>query len=212
VVSHFAAKDYDPLVGNTILLDTIATWSDLYGAAVLTPEMAWSKAKFDSYLNNLVARKVRLARLFPQSHNFSLSEWCSRNMLEALVERCLPVVLWHTQVTWGAVYWLCATYPELPVIIEAGARKIFYHDRDYYHLLAELPNLFLGLHGLVNGCGIEDIVGRYGSSRLIFGSNLPVWNPNSAIAMLSLARISQADKERIAYGNLDDLVAGVRLP
>jgi predicted TIM-barrel fold metal-dependent hydrolase len=47
---------------------------------------------------------------------------------------------------------------------------------------------------------------------LIFGSYLPVFDPNAALMQVTHARISDDDKALIAHRNLTELINGVQIP
>jgi predicted TIM-barrel fold metal-dependent hydrolase len=98
------------------------------------------------------------------------------------------------------------------VILESGPQKILYHSRLYYPLLAQHPNLRLELHNLVGYLGVEDLAARCGARCLIFGSGLPVLDPNAALMLVTHARLSLEEKRLIARENLAELWAGVRQP
>ena len=208
VVSHFAARDCDPCWGNAQILEALAE-TGLWAGVVLLPE---SLEAGQGYLQEVVSRGARLARLFPAAHNYSLRSWCSGKLLQALSDFCLPLVLWHTEASWEEVRSLCESYPELPILIEGTPRKILYHNRLFYPLLERYSNLYLELHNLVSFLGIEDIVARFGAGHLIYGSYMPVYDPNATMMQVTHARIAEEDKVRIARENLANLIAGVRTP
>jgi predicted TIM-barrel fold metal-dependent hydrolase len=133
-------------------------------------------------------------------------------LLQALADRRLPLSIWHTEVPWEEIRNLCQAYPELPVILEGTPLKILYYNRLLYPLLAQCPNLRLEIHNLVNYLGIEDITRRFGARRLVFGSFMPVCDPNAAMMQVTHARIGEEDKVKIARGNLMELLAGVQVP
>ena len=207
VVSHFAAKDYDPTWGNAQLLEAMAG-TGLWAGVVLLPESL--KAGRDD-LQEAISRGARLARLFPATHNFSLRSWCSGTLLRTLSDHRLPLALWHTETSWEEVHSLCESYPELPIIVEGTPRKILYYNRLFYPLLERFPNLYLELHNLVSYLGIEDIVARFGAGHLIYGSYMPVYDPNATMMQVTHARIAEEDKVRIARENLAGLIAGVKV-
>jgi hypothetical protein len=210
VVSHFAGKDYGPAWGNAELLDALAG-TGLWAGVILTPEMFDPEAAGRACLADAIRRGARLARLFPKSHNFTLRPWCSGALLEALADSRLPLAIWHTEVGWDEMRSLCETHPDLPVIVEGTPQKILYHTRVLYPLLERCPNLHLELHFLTGYLSVEDLVRRFGARRLIFGSYMPVFDPNAAMMQVTHARISDADKTLIAHRNLEELIAGVRL-
>ncbi len=211
VVSHFAAKEYGPVWGNERLLEAI-DGTDLWAGIILVPEIFDPKESGRTYLADAISRGARLARVFPLSHNFGLSDWCSGALLQALAGNHVPLTIWHTEVSWDAIHSLCGSYPNLTVILEGTPQKILYHTRRFYPLLEQHPNLKLELHNFVNYLGIEDIVGRFGARCLVFGSYMPVYDPNAVMMQVTHARISDEDKALIAGQNLADLIAGVGKP
>jgi len=208
VVSHFAAKEYSQIWGNEKLLEAIKG-TDLWAGIVLVPEMFESEECGRTYLEKAICRGARLARVFPLSHNLNLRSWCGAGLLRTLVVQHLPLAIWHTEVSWEEIHSVCDSYPDLTVILEGTPQKILYHTRRFYPLLEQHSNLKLELHNLVNYLGIEDLVNRFGARCLIFGSYLPVYDPNAVMMQVTHARISEKDKALIARQNLIDLVAGV---
>jgi len=209
VVSSFAGADYGPEWGNAQLLDAL-TGTGLWAGVILTPEMFDPEAAGRAALADAIRRGARLARLFPKSYNFTLRLWCSGALLQALADSRLPLVLWHTETSWDEIRGVCESHPDLPVVVEGTPQKILYHTRVIYPLLERCPNLLLELHFLVGYLGIEDLVRRFGARRLVFGSYLPVFDPNAALMQVTHARIPDADKVWIAHRNLDELITGVR--
>ena len=104
---------------------------------------------------------------------------------------------------------LAARYPDLPLLFA----ELSYRDqRAYLPLLERFPNvrLVLGAPYSVHR-GIEQLVARVGSERLLFGSGFPAAEPMAAIAQLMYAEISEEDQRLIGSGNLEALVEGVIL-
>lgn len=209
VISHTAGIMCGAEEGNHLLLEALAREEGFLGGATLVPEMA-SGASWLAILNELVARRVRLVRLFPAAHNFLLSTTQLRGMLEALQELRLPLVLWNTQASWSAIAAVCQDFPDLPVVVEGVQRKLFYDNRTYYPLLERHPNLLLETHNVVNYLGLDDLVRRFGSQRFLFGSYFPHLDPNAAAMLVTDGNMTQRDRENIAHGNLDRLLAEVR--
>ena len=74
-------------------------------------------------------------------------------------------------------------------------------------IIRQLGKLF-GLHHLA----LEDVVRQFGAEHLMFGSYMPISDPNATMMQVTDARISDEDKSRIARENLYELVEGVREP
>jgi len=208
VVAHALARDFDPATGNRLLLEAIADQESLWGAAVLTPDDADERG-LRKRLKSLIGGKVRLARVFPRSHNWSLSEWGFGPWLDALEDLQLPLAVWHTETTWNAVAAVCQSHPLLPVIVEGPNRKLLYHNRTYYRLFERFPNFHLEIHNLVGYLGLDDMVRRFGSDRLIFGTYFPHQDPNVPMMLVTHGELSEADQANIAGGNMMRLMTNV---
>jgi len=212
VVSHIASKDYDPTVGNEMLLDAVRDADNLLGAVTLVPSATGEQGDPHAYLDQCIKRKARLGRLFPTLHRFSLGDWCCGEVLAAMQERRIPLLIWHSEASWDTLFSLAGKYPELPIILEGTegtGRKILYFNRFYYALLEKTRNVSIELHYMYNFLLLEDIVGKFGAERLVFGSYLPLQDPNATMMRITRARISDDDKRSIAGGNLERLVGQV---
>jgi predicted TIM-barrel fold metal-dependent hydrolase len=208
VISHSAGVTCGAEEGNRAVLDAIERAEDFVAGVTLVPEMARG-AQWHALLRGLVARRARLVRLFPAAHNYLLTFTLRDGMLDALREHRLPLVVWNTQTTWPAIAAVCEHFPDLTVVVEGVQRKLFYDNRVFYELLDRFPNLFLETHNLVNYLGLDDLVRRFGSERLLFGSFFPHLDPNAAAMLLTDGEMSQRDRENIAHGNLERLLAEV---
>jgi hypothetical protein len=58
--------------------------------------------------------------------------------------------------------------------------------------------------------GLDELVSRFGASRVIFGSNLPIDDPFASLMLVTDGDFSDDDREKIARGNLERLVQGVK--
>lgn len=205
VVFHTLAVHGDPALGNEALMREVAGHERLVPGVVLVPDATSPQA-----LSVLVQRGVRLASLYPASHGFSLDAWCSGELLKALEEYRLPVVIPHTEAPWSAIERMCREHPALPVLIEGGQEKLLYHNRTFYALMAQHSNLLLLLHALIGWRMVDDLVNRFGPDRLVFASHLPFQDPHAAAGMLVWSDMPQDARERIAHRNLEALISGVQ--
>ncbi|MCX7887027.1 MAG: amidohydrolase family protein [Verrucomicrobiae bacterium] len=211
IVSHTAGVRYDAEAGNRELLEVIRDDDSFFAAVTAVPEMSDGQS-WSSVLRWWIANRVRIVRLFPAAHNFSLAAPPVAELLEAMQQACVPLMVWHTQIPWRDVAAVCSDFPRLKVIIEGTGRKLFYDNRTYYPLLEQFPNLFFETHGLSNYLGLDDAVAWFGSKRFLFGSYFPHLDPNSAIMPVVAGAFSDEDKRNIACGNLERLIAEVRQP
>ena len=59
--------------------------------------------------------------------------------------------------------------------------------------------------------GFQDFVSRFGDERLVFGSNFPMDNHGGPIATLIGSGLPLESMEKIAHGNIERLMAEVKL-
>lgn len=151
--------------------------------------------------------------LCPRQYRFPLSDWCVDALLEPLAEAGVPVIIDGNDLTeplhwdyleWDQIVGLCRRWPTLPVL--AREWRIRRSQRTIYRALEACPNLRVELSGYWLYRGVEYITERWGSERLVFGSNWPFLNHGQTLATLTFAEVSDADKERIAGGNLRRLL------
>ena len=61
-----------------------------------------------------------------------------------------------------------------------------------------------------NFCNVENFAERLGAGKPIFSSSLPLQDPGGTISMVAYARLGDDEKARIAGGNLEKILEGVR--
>ncbi|MBT9151717.1 MAG: hypothetical protein DDT40_01913 [candidate division WS2 bacterium] len=210
VIASSSALNYNVLYGNERLLDEIRPSDRLYGAAILLPEHTGELGNLSDYISFLTQNKVVMIKLFPKIHNFVLSDYCMGSLLNLLEEQKIPLTLWHTQTTWNEIDRLCSTYPNLPIIIEGVARKLLYDNRIFYPLLKKHKNLFLGTHNLTNYLGLDDMVEQLGAGKVIFGTFMPMNDPEAALMPVVYGKFPTGQKEMIAGNNLLSLITNIK--
>lgn len=209
IVSHILSRYYHPLVGNEYLLQEINGINRLQGCFVLLPPSTKEMGLLDKYIENMLIRGVRTVRIFPKSHHFSMEDWSSAVLLGKLEERRIPLFIWSKETEWNSLYKICKNYPHQPVIIEQAEEESFWNGRFLFPLLEKCENLFLEVDNCVLYLEIDEVVKRFGAERLIFGTYLPVDDPNASLMLVTDGDFSQREKEKIAHENLERLIEGV---
>ena len=156
-------------------------------------------------------REVRAVRIFPKSHHFPMTDWCIGSLCEWLVERRMPLFIWHTELDWPSMYEIARKFPKLSIVIETQVQKILYHTRPLFLLMRDCRNILLETSNFAGQGFVEYVAREFGPDRLIFGSFLPVNDPLVAMGMILDAEIPQDQKELIAGGNLRRLITEVRI-
>ncbi len=78
--------------------------------------------------------------------------------------------------------------------------------------IKELMKKYKNIHidtGYTSLLGLEDVVNSFGSERIVFSSYLPETEPTGSLGRLITIKLSDSDKENIAYKNISSFT-GVR--
>jgi hypothetical protein len=165
-------------------------------------------AKPDLLLQEIKENNIKAVRLYPTKdfHSFSLSEWCSGELLTVLEENRMPVLLDIEIVNWEDIHSIVNHYKNLPIIITNCSYR---HNRYLYPLLEKHNNFFIELSRYMGAGAIEHFVQNFGASRLLFGTNMPRYTGTAAVALLTYSDIAYDEKKAIAGDNLINLLKRV---
>ena len=108
------------------------------------------------------------------------------------------------QTNFEAVASVLESHPALRLTLHQTSYRL---DRFLYPLMEKFEYLSVETGGYVVAGGIEAICERFGSSRLVFGTGMPFFEPGAAVSPVTYAQISDAQKQAIAGGNLERLLA-----
>jgi predicted TIM-barrel fold metal-dependent hydrolase len=219
IVLDCLSAESSPADGNPRIVDLVSNEPRLHPAWVALPPGTDELPAPQEMLRQMREHKVVALYLFPNQHAYPLADWCVDELLAPMEEARVPVFITPDEVGtsrsqsfpagWDhsdlpAVVELCRRFPHLPVIISEG--RIRRSQRALFRALEACPNLRLELSGLWLHRNIEYITQRFGSERLLFGSNWPHLGHGATLATLSCAEISDEDKQNIAGDNLRRLV------
>ncbi len=160
----------------------------------------------------------RLAQLKPgavrvhqgdESH-FLMDKFYARDLLRPLNEARMPLIVGgsYSRLFWHTLPELAEAFPHVPFII---LRHGLNESRIINPLLKYTKNVYFDISTMLDCYQIEEIVEKFGSERLLFGSGLPFFVPAGALGLLMYAAISEANRRNIAYANFERLKGGVRL-
>lgn len=209
LVYHTVAKEGYPPFGNSLLMEEIKDRKELHPVWVLLPHHTGEMEHPEVLLPKLKKNNVKAVRIYPHVnyHGFSISEWCSGELFDALEQERIPLFLDMETVTWENVLTLIKNHKQLPIV---AANCNYRHNRSIYPILEKNENLFIELSRFMGAGTIEDIVKRFGSKRLLFGSNMPQYSGTAVVSYLTYAEIERKDKEAIARENIINLLKEVR--
>lgn len=202
LVYHAWAVEWDPVAGNESLRREIANEDRLYPCFVALPPATGELPPPKDF-----AKQVRDAqgavRLFPNSHQYLLTECSIAHLLDTLSSHGVPVLIDIGQTNWREIGELLDRHPGLNLVILDAYYRV---DRYLYPLWERFGNLYLdcGSYGVHRG--IEAVCSRFGAERLLFGTDLPVHEVGGPMALVTYAGIPEAQKQLIAGGNLSRML------
>jgi len=207
LVYHAAAFEYCPDYGNRMLLDEIGDDPRLMPQWVVLPHHTGEMAPPDELVEEMLSLGVRAARLFPKAHGTGTGEAVIGPLLSELQAAGIPLFIERSELDLPGAVELAGRYPRLPIVL-CGVS--WHEDRLIFATFGDVPNLHIDTWSYQNHRGYEAFVGRFGSERLLFGTNLPFRSPGAARMMTCYEDISPQDRRNIAGRNLLGLLGGVR--
>jgi len=206
------AKNNCPEEGNQVLSSLVGNTKSLYKSYLVLPSYTGEFPGGKSLIKEFEDNGVVSARLAPNKFNFTLESWNVDTLLGILEDINMPLFLdldlnhWSDEVPWPAIHRICKTFPKLTVVL---CRIGCGYNRILFPLMDCCSNLKFETSYFDTNNGIKAVVERFGSERLLFGTDMPIHNPSCPTGMLYFSQISDEDKQAIAHKNLEKLIGGV---
>ncbi|OUS72153.1 hypothetical protein B1748_25180 [Paenibacillus sp. MY03] len=210
IAYHGTARSSNPMYGNERLLDYCRSNQSMIPCMVVSPHYKYVHGW--SFLEDLLVKeKIQFIRIFPKEQGYTLGSKLTHEIFGMAEKLGTHMIIDYEEITSSddrempEFDRLLSDFPSVQVIVTA-----FRHRRNMmmYSYLENHSNFYTELSLCDNWKAYEQAIDRYGSDRILWGSNMPFNKPGSAITMLSYADISERDKEKIAYGNLQRLIEG----
>ena len=90
-------------------------------------------------------------------------------------------------------------------IILSG-RKLAAAKPEVLNVIRTCENVMLDISSFQTWLAIEKICSEPGAGSLVFGSSMPYFNGGQFAAEVELAMVSEEEKDRIAYKNIEDII------
>lgn len=209
VVWHRAQYEQDPTEGNRKLTEGIRGFEDrLIPSWVILPDITDSQYAPEIFFDEMKKNGVKTLRAFPEQDRFILCDVTMGDQLRLLSELKIPLYL-SPMFGFEMVYKVLEEFPDLTVILSnigwwPSARLI-------WPLLRRYPNFYFETGDFSQLHGIEEVCRKFGSERMLFGTNFPTNAMAGSTYTLMKANISDADRENIAYRNMERLLSEVKL-
>lgn len=201
----------EPEIGNTLMLQAAAASNGrLKVCMALNPSLENLGLPGEgNAVERLRAIRPSAVRIFPEEQKFLFDTFYSEDILQVCQQLHMPLIVTtaYTDIFLAQLPQVCKEYPDVPIILPRfGMNRV----RQCFPILKKLPNVYFDISVMVDVAVIEEIVQRFGSTRLLFGSGLPQYEPSGELGLLVYSQISQQDKENIAYRNFERLEGGIR--
>lgn len=158
-------------------------------------------------MKQLREQKPVAIKLFPNMHRYLADEFYCSELFDVLNELKLPVMFDCDQKpSYDRLPALAKNYPEIPFIL---LRQNLNESRYTLPLLKKTKNIFFDTSIMIDTGLIDEIVNKYGSERLLFGSAMPFYVPSGGLTMIFYARIKDSDKQNILSSNWLGLERGI---
>ena len=204
VISTTLSFDTDIVLGNTMMLDTLAAFPGrMYGACAVSgnyPDL--SLAEIERTMANPA---VVIIKIHPWSTRCRLNDRRMKGILDYAAGRGLFVLVhtWLDNDAYGnqdIFAGVAADYPPIKWIMGHSGGP--YGSIHAVEIARKVENVYLDL--TVSMCPaqqVEFFVREVGSERVLFGTDNPFIDPRPQIGRVALARISDTDKVNIFGAN-----------
>lgn len=191
---------------NDYLMRTVAEHPDcLIGFGTMHPDVPDVAAE----LRRIRAGGLKGVKLHPDFQRFPLDSEAAVAMFRTLAEMDMPALV-HTGDTRypysepARMARALAAAPGLRVICaHLGGWSVW---DDAWQVLADLPGVWVDTSSSLYALQPEQaaaIIRRYDGTHVFFGTDYPMWDPVEERARFDALPLSQAERERIAHGNLE---------
>jgi hypothetical protein len=209
VVWHRAEYEQDATVGNEKVIRGIRGYEDrLLPSWTILPAITDEQYEPNIFFEKMKKDCVKTLRAYPVQDRYILCRITMGEQLGLLSELKIPLYL-SPMNGFEPIYHVMQEFPELTVILSnigwwPSARLI-------YPLLQHYKNLYFETGDFSMLKGFEEVCAKFGSERMLFGTNFPTNSMAGSVYTLMKAKISDEDKENIAHRNLERLLDEVRL-
>mgnify|MGYP001813378507 CR=1 FL=1 len=204
------SRDHFPAEGNPILLENIAGQKVLHPCWVVMPHHTGEFPSPENLKLQLKDSNVKAVRIFPSAerHNYSIKPYSAAPLFEMLEQCKVPLFVNIDEIGWDNIDTLLSAHPSLKVILcNTGYRS----DRYIYPLMQTFENLHIETSRYLSHLGIEALCKKVGTDRILFGTGMPLYTGAGAVFFITKLMLDEADKQKIASGNLTRLLKGVEL-
>ncbi|MBN1623837.1 MAG: amidohydrolase family protein [Clostridia bacterium] len=210
LVYHAVSRDHFPAEGNPLIDTIVRKYDNLQPVWVVMPHHTGEFPNPAVLINEMQRKGVKAVRIFPspQRQNYSLKKYSAGSLFDMLEADRIPLFVDIDEIGWDNIDSLLSEYGNLPVILcNTGYRA----DRYIYPLMKAYGNLYIETSRYLSHLGLEALCSTIGSDRILFGTSMPLYTGSGAVFYIRNLMLPESDRRKIASGNLERLLAEVRL-
>lgn len=201
---------WSPERGNQLINEAVAASNGRVKACyILDPILCRSDMSWESsLLIRIKKEKPSAVKLYPNRNCFTLDSFYCGEFLEMLNELSMPILFDADQApSFEKLPDLARTYKNIKfIILRHSMNRVKYT----IPIIKKLDNVYFDTSVMADTGLIEEIVNKYGSEKLLFGSGIPFYVPAGALALVLYSRIREGDKEKILSLNWENIERGIR--
>lgn len=209
VVNHNAMTEVDPNYGNRLVLEETAKASGrLFPSWTILPPVTEEQFTPHRLFPAMKRAGVKFLRANPEVNRYMLNKVAMGELLSAISKARIPLYV-STGEGWHTLYQLLQEFPKLTVIL--CNYGLWSHSRLTYPLLRAYPNFYIETGDMQAAGELKEICDKFGSERLLFGSDYPSNGIGGPLATLLGSGIGEDELLNIAYRNGERLMNEVSL-
>jgi len=215
IVIDCLSQENSPSDGNPRIIETVKDHPRLHAGWVAVPPGTDEMPGPAEMIAQMREHKIGLLYMFPNQYRFPMTDWAVDDLLGPMADARVPLYVSYEEIgatpsgaditNWPELVELCRRHPALPVIV--GEMRIRRTMRTVYRAMQACENLHLDLSAYWLHRGVEYLSERFGSHRLLFGSNWPTMNHGATSVTIACADINDDAKANIAGDNLRRLIS-----
>jgi len=209
VVSHNSMVDLDPDHGNRMILaETAKAPERLLPTWTILPPITEPQYTPERLFPAMKSSGVQLLRAYPERNRFLLNRVVMGELLGEIEAAKIPLYLSPSE-GWQGIYSVLQEFPTLTVIIHNYG--LWSHARLTYPLFRAYKNVYMESGDMQTAGEIKEVCEKFGSERILFGSNFPSNAIGGPLAALLGSGITKEQMANIASRNMERLLGEVKL-
>jgi uncharacterized protein len=219
VATSYFSVFSDPMEGDRLLGEVLKKHDYLKGCLVFPNYFIGNECEFERYINNKFKQGFCIIRVYPKTHKYGIEPGVFGKVFEVLDSNKFPVMLsldeidvtGNKAIEWSLIHRIAEKYTNIPIIIDGGNSKELMFSGYFSQLLQNTENVFLESHNLLAFNQIEDLVNKFGSSKLVLGSYFPFYPWFLSLERIIYSRMEPKDKENLLFLNLQRIMDNIKI-